>query len=626
MVLLTSLLYLAAAFSSVLSSPGLSRPRHVLHERRDTIPSGWSLRRRADPDSLLLLRFALVQSNLHNLERYLLDISDPESSNYGKHWTHAKVEETFRPLQESVDSVRSWLSTGVHPERIQLSRNGAYLHVNVSVSDAENLLATKYYVYEHDETGLEHIACENGYHLPENVARHVDLVAPTVHFDTADARAMALSRRLDKSLRPTTGPQRPGRHSLRPFSASKVAVTDSNASSVASTSGAGDCSHGTTLSCIHALYDFNYDLVASERNTIAVAESGQESYNSGDLDTFFKKYSPELAGARPKLISLNGGVENPESSQHTVESNMDFMLVMGLLGKKQSVLQYQVGQDSDFYDGIFSAFDGSYCKDGSSCQQAKANVVSVSYVSPETSTNTYLQRQCNEFGKLSLTGTTFVFASGDYGVAFPGDLCLADDHATSVQGKGNFFPAFPATCQYVTSVGATHVPYGKSAADVEVAVDSFGSGGGFSNLFPRPSYQDRLVGAYLGKYAPDYGPGVYNTSGRGIPDVSANGDGTMIIENGGLLSSGGTSASAPIFASMLAAVNDARIAAGKSTVGWINPALYSSTFANVFNDVTAGSNPGCGTRGFQAVPGWDPVTGLGTVNFPRLLSRFMALP
>ena len=54
--------------------------------------------------------------------------------------------------------------------------------------------------------------------------------------------------------------------------------------------------------------------------------------------------------------------------------------------------------------------------------------------------------------------------------------------------------------------------------------------------------------------------------------------------------------------------------------------LYSSTFANIFNDVTEGDNPGCGTRGFPAAPGWDPVTGLGTVNFPRMLSRFMALP
>ena len=97
---------------------------------------------------------------------------------------------------------------------------------------------------------------------------------------------------------------------------------------------------------------------------------------------------------------------------------------------------------------------------------------------------------------------------------------------------------------------------------------------------------------------------------------------------------GGTSASAPIFASLITAVDDARIAVGKKPVGWINPAvrvlvhlllpvqrlifdllqLYSSSFVDSFNDVTNGTNPGCGTEGFTAVRGWEPVTGLGCVT------------
>ena len=46
----------------------------------------------------------------------------------------------------------------------------------------------------------------------------------------------------------------------------------------------------------------------------------------------------------------------------------------------------------------------------------------------------------------------------------------------------------------------------------------------------------------------------------------------------------------------------------------------------MFNDITNGTNPGCGTVGFTAVKGWDPVTGLGTINFPKLLARFLLLP
>ncbi|KZT32007.1 subtilisin-like protein, partial [Sistotremastrum suecicum HHB10207 ss-3] len=88
----------------------------------------------------------------------------------------------------------------------------------------------------------------------------------------------------------------------------------------------------------------------------------------------------------------------------------------------------------------------------------------------------------------------------------------------------------------------------------------------------------------------------------------------------------GTSASSPVVASMVTLINDARIAAGKGPVGFINPSIYSSAFAGAFNDITHGGNQGCGTAGFTAVTGWDPVTGLGTPNFPNLLSAFLALP
>lgn len=59
-------------------------------------------------------------------------------------------------------------------------------------------------------------------------------------------------------------------------------------------------------------------------------------------------------------------------------------------------------------------------------------------------------------------------------------------------------------------------------------------------------------------------------------------------------------------------------------VGFINPVLYEHP--EVFNDITSGHNPGCGTYGFEAVEGWDPVTGLGTPNYPKLLELFLSLP
>jgi len=88
----------------------------------------------------------------------------------------------------------------------------------------------------------------------------------------------------------------------------------------------------------------------------------------------------------------------------------------------------------------------------------------------------------------------------------------------------------------------------------------------------------------------------------------------------------GSSMATPIVAAIFTRINDERIAAGKSTVGFVNPTLYANP--QMFNDITVGdqSSYGCGTKGFSCVPGWDPVTGLGTPKYDKLLEVFMALP
>lgn len=68
---------------------------------------------------------------------------------------------------------------------------------------------------------------------------------------------------------------------------------------------------------------------------------------------------------------------------------------------------------------------------------------------------------------------------------------------------------------------------------------------------------------------------------------------------------------------MVSLLNGARIAAGLPSLGFLNPWLYSQGI-NGLNDIIGGSNPGCNTPGFQAVKGWDPITGLGTPNFGLL--------
>ncbi|KAJ7114213.1 hypothetical protein C8R43DRAFT_1138503 [Mycena crocata] len=94
-----------------------------------------------------------------------------------------------------------------------------------------------------------------------------------------------------------------------------------------------------------------------------------------------------------------------------------------------------------------------------------------------------------------------------------------------------------------------------------------------------------------------------------ILDVSLQGRHYQIFLGGVLSQIGGTSAStrhSQYLLALVALLNDARVAKGLPTLGLLNPLLYSNGMASTFNGITSGSNPGCGTPGFNATEGWDP--------------------
>jgi len=220
---------------------------------------------------------------------------------------------------------------------------------------------------------------------------------------------------------------------------------------------------------------------------------------------------------------------------------------------------------------------------------------------------------------------TVVAASGDIGaVSEPCDVYSA------LAGGGPFTPVKAVTLlasdPLVLGAGgssliASHttgtwnsetawsLPYGTPGTAVQA------SGGGFSSLFPRPGYQDGV-------------PGLGTT--RGVPDVSADANphtGMAIVLSDGTTStvrnSGGTSASAPIWAALIALADQY---AGRH-LGFVNPAIYqiatSPSYHRAFHDITVGNNtvqfPPATITGYQAAPGWDPVTGLGSPDAQVLI-------
>jgi tripeptidyl-peptidase-1 len=182
----------------------------------------------------------------------------------------------------------------------------------------------------------------------------------------------------------------------------------------------------------------------------------------------------------------------------------------------------------------------------------------------------------------------------------------------------------------VTAVGATQIKNGSTVTDPEEAVYpfneyDFSSGGGFSNVFARPSYQETAVASFLTNNKQLPPSSTYNQTGRAFPDVSANGWNIINIVQGQYVLESGTSSSAPIFGSIITRLNEERITAGKGPIGFLNPTLYAHP--EMFNDITEGFNLGCNlTTAFVATKGWDPVTGLGTPNYPKMQQVFLSLP
>ncbi|KAH9833454.1 peptidase S8/S53 domain-containing protein [Rhodofomes roseus] len=638
---------------SLIASGAPANSRTVVHESRNHVPRGWNAIRRADPGLILPFRIGLAQPNIENIEAYLLDVSHPSSPNYGKHWAPGRIAETFRPSRESIDTVRAWLAEagGLDAARVNLSAGGGWLQADLTVEEAERLLETEYHVYQFEgDEERTHVACHEKYHLPEDVAKHVEIVTPTLHFDV---KPKSKPVQLEKRDAPSSGSA--AAHAVgQPGFGASFPKTSGTIQPVVDPALAY-CDEQIVPDCLRVLYSFDYTPVAPERNSIAIVEYTPEAYVATDLDMFFANYSPAQIGERPVLNSIDGGFvqTNQTGFDYNGESNLDLQYAMTLVGRTQPVQLYQAGDDVEgaSFNNLLDALDGSYCyfeggdnpeydsiypdpyggyEGPESCGTVTpAYVMSTSYSYNEADlTPAYEERQCAEYAKLGLMGVTVLYSSGDYGVAGNDGVCLYPN-GTQADGAPDFNPSFPGTCPYITSVGATQVNPNSTVYEPESACEQvIYSGGGFSNVFPMPSYQKTAVEYYLTNYPPPYAPTLYNSSGtsRGFPDIAANGANYVVAIDGEFWLVYGTSCSSPVSAAIFSGINDARLAVGKGPIGFINPTIYTPAFMAAFNDITTGSNQGCDTEGFYAQPGWDPVTGVGTPNFSKLVELWLDLP
>ncbi|KAF8136815.1 peptidase S8/S53 domain-containing protein [Mycena galopus ATCC 62051] len=638
-----------------------ARPRddleYVVHERRTTPIQRWEKRDRVPGDHLLSMTIALAQPNLAHGHDLLMEISHPDSPRYGQHFTHAEIIEIFAPADEAVAAVHEWLhSFDIPAERIALSQDRTRIEVSSFVDEAEDLLHAEYYAYEHWDTGKVTIASD-AYHLPTHIQDHIEFVTPgTTPFGAGRTRRSGKEARGGLQQRKYQPPPLPVVTNL-----TQKIIDDIKNKPLEY------CDKYITPPCIKEMYNITDNtLPPNAANRLSIFEFG-DFYSSASLTQFFAAFGG---------LHVDGAHDLKEVGvpRDGTESDLDLQISYPIIWPQEVKLYqsdddaYTLGLNTSEWDGagfinnFLNYLDADYCesitdvekaqdpqyphnttlgwKNKVQCGVDKASsyVISISYGEQEDDLPVvYQQRQCTEFMKLGMRGISVVVASGDSGVAA---RATDDGNANGCLGTDAkvFNPDYPATCPYVTSVGATYLPSDASyASDSEVAVTSFPSGGGFSNIYAIPDYQADAVATYLNDHTPKYlsysslpspiysasyssASGIYNSNGRGYPDLSAVGDNIVIFSDEAPTLVGGTSASAPVFASILTRINEVLLSKGKKPVGFVNPTLYANPQA--FHDMTTGSNPGCGTKGFSAANGWDPVTGLGTPNFPALLTAF----
>lgn len=357
------------------------------------LPLGWSSIRRSPHQQGLQLMFALKQTHLAELESTLMRVSDPDSEQYGQHLSNEEVHALVAPDDAHIAAVKNFLKKhGI--TAICLTPNCDMVQADVTVSQAEKLLATEYHELHHSDSGLTvHRAMQ--YSVPASIAEIVDFVAPTVHIPPAPKKPI----RAD----PTPG-----------------AVTN-------------------TPKELRRLY--SVDVVGkAPTNKMAVTAFLDQHYSKGDLHEFWTlfctnmtcgKGDPGLVGDESASVPAGAGVE----------SMLDIQSITGVAGNVTAEFWGFAGRSPDNKEN--EPFLKWLTQMSQTSDDKVPKVFSTSYGEDEKSWSLAAATRLNtEFQKAGTRGISLLFASGDEG-------------ANCESGK--FVPETPGSSPWVTAVGGTYL-------------------------------------------------------------------------------------------------------------------------------------------------------------------------
>ena len=383
------------------------------------------------------------------------------------------------------------------------------------------------------------------------------------------------------------------------------------------------------------LYKFPRGLTGKGQ-TIAIIEGGG-GFEPKYLQEYFDRLQ-RLFGIRPDVnniipVGVGGATNNPCSDPNdlanfvaTMETYSDIEVAAAVAYEAKIVVYFT----PDSYKGLVKALKQAILDTAHDI-----SVISFSWGWPEPekqseSLEPMMQIVNSTLHEAAVRGITFCGASGDSGSC---DNLEPDDNLAHVD--------FPASSPWVLACGGTWLAIQNGAVQKEVTWKehfdefkvgntsikdvTFSTGGGVSEYFPCPDYQEKNGICPKSVNSP-------HLTGRGLPDIAGNADrrSGYIIQSGGEMANlGGTSMVAPLYAGLIALINQKL----GTSVGFINPFLYklgqsqnlenNPTGQKVFNDITEGDNSINNIPGYYAQKGWDACTGWGSVNGETLLDKLL---
>ena len=647
--------HFALALLGLFISPIHAAPSVVLEQVKG-IPPGWSLHHEADPSDKITLFVALKEPGIEKLKEKLHERQNPDHPSFRQHLSRDEVQQYRQPARRSLSAVSTWLrSGGIRNVHYQ----GGLISFEATVKTVKSLLQADLAYYAYNGTNADPVLRALSYTIPSWLHDHIAFVHPISNFMPPRS---SRGHRGDshKTRRPRPKPKPTKTQTIWTLTPTSKVVSPPTPTYISDEGYQEEeefplgypCLPATVPKCIKQLYNITYTPSGPSPVRFGVAGFLEQWILYSDVDKFLDVFSPHLPSTYNFTVELINNATNPQDSPLNagIEASLDVEYAMSL-GHPTNVVYYITGgrgvklnpltgeaRDVSDNEPFLEFLDAMLAKPDSELP----HVLSISYADDEPSVpRPYAIRVCDMFAALAARGVSVLVATGDAGAAGTGhSQCVVGAggstshvHSHSYENSSlpsgqrkTFISTFPGSCPYVTAVGAT-----SNVAPPVMGADF--SAGGFSEYFSRPKWQDDVVLPYIEHVLKTLtratnttagrklsAAGMFNLTGRATPDISAIGSAFQIVMGGEHAQVLGTSASTPVVAAMIALINDARMRAGKPSLGWLNPLLYSAKVRKVLKDVTEGDSRGChfpdGTEsvGWPSAEGYDCVTGLGVVD------------